>query len=421
MDFRDKVDIKKMHNNLYLYGAGIVGKGLFNELEHIGVQVQAFLITKGKNEREFEGVPIVCIDEIEILEPASIVLAVGEKYKEEIKEKLRLLDYLKYVQEINIYDIRSIYILKLIKDSNLSIIPETGIEMSYEVIEDKQSDFRCRFLKDEYIYNESIKNELEKGELPKNFRDIFGDFLMIRKDNQLHDKYVSNSCKILVATCHKDHYERNIVEDDIFTPIQVGRALTNVSTQELTDNVGYSISERNYNYCECTALYSMWKNQLFKEVNYIGLCHYRRRIRLSKVQMHSLDYQGIDMVFTIPTYISDIEAHFSMCTKNTEAWEVLRQAIYKVASRYKEAFDIFERQHFVCQCNISIMRRDIFDEYCEFIFPVLEYVENYYLERVDRRDRYLGYLAEPLLSVFALKHKNEYKIAYENMEYYKGD
>ena len=78
--------------------------------------------------------------------------------------------------------------------------------------------------------------------------------------------------KILVA-CHKA--DPNIRQDDIYMPIQVGKALhPDLDLGFQCDNTGDNISEKNGTYCELTALYWAWKN--LKDVDYIGLCHYRR-------------------------------------------------------------------------------------------------------------------------------------------------
>lgn len=69
----------------------------------------------------------------------------------------------------------------------------------------------------------------------------------------------------------------------------------------------------------------------------------------------------------------------------------------------------YESQHFICAYNMSIMRRNIFDEYCQFLFGVLTEIEKHYLKIYDRRDRYLGYLAENLTSIFYMHTKDKYK------------
>ena len=76
--------------------------------------------------------------------------------------------------------------------------------------------------------------------------------------------------KILVC-CHK---KGDFPSDNIYIPIHCGKAISNVELNIQEDNRGDNISSKNPNYCELTALYWAWKN--LKNVNYIGLVHYRR-------------------------------------------------------------------------------------------------------------------------------------------------
>ena len=73
-------------------------------------------------------------------------------------------------------------------------------------------------------------------------------------DNKMHPRI-----KILVA-CHKA--DPNIRHDDIYMPIQVGKALhPELDLGFQCDNTGDNISEKNGSYCELTALYWAWKPQ----------------------------------------------------------------------------------------------------------------------------------------------------------------
>lgn len=74
---------------------------------------------------------------------------------------------------------------------------------------------------------------------------------------------------ILVA-CHKpcEMYNKGI-----YTPIQVGKAISEYNLGIIGDDTGDNISQKNPSYCELTAQYWAWKNV---DCRYIGLCHYRR-------------------------------------------------------------------------------------------------------------------------------------------------
>ena len=86
---------------------------------------------------------------------------------------------------------------------------------------------------------------------------------------------MNNKMKILVCT-HKPGF---VLQDDIYTPIQVGKALSNVDLGFLGDDKGDNISVKNKEFCELTAMYWAWKN--LKNLDVIGLCHYRRYFDLN--------------------------------------------------------------------------------------------------------------------------------------------
>ena len=76
--------------------------------------------------------------------------------------------------------------------------------------------------------------------------------------------------KILVC-CHKPD---KFICDDIYMPIHVGKANSKMNLGIQGDDTGDNISSENSHFCELTGLYWAWKN--LQNVDYIGLCHYRR-------------------------------------------------------------------------------------------------------------------------------------------------
>ena len=64
------------------------------------------------------------------------------------------------------------------------------------------------------------------------------------------------------------------------------------------------------------------------------------------------------------------------------------------------------------------MKRKYFDEACSLIFGVLEKIDAYYKERqLLRKDRYLGYLVENLLSIYVMHNASGLKIACTDMKF----
>ncbi|WP_158588752.1 DUF4422 domain-containing protein [Butyrivibrio sp. X503] len=280
---------------------------------------------------------------------------------------------------------------------------EADVPVVRSVDRNEKRDFRVSI--DEYLGRRLDNNELFDAPVIDEYEKCYGKYLDISENKNEGEE---NSVIIMIAKSHMDYSNMELDNPDIYIPIQAGSALTDKDICDLKDNQGENISDRNYNYCECSVLYWAWKNGFAKEYQYLGLRHYRRKFEISVEQLRHLSSNGIDIVHLDPMYHEDIRARFSFHTKNDKDWDVMKQAIHTVFPEYDEAMRIYENQHFVIGYNMSILRRDIFDDYCNFLFGVLTYVEDYYLKRCDRRDRYLGFLAENLFGIYLIKNKNKY-------------
>ncbi|MEI0700195.1 DUF4422 domain-containing protein, partial [Brachyspira intermedia] len=94
--------------------------------------------------------------------------------------------------------------------------------------------------------------------------------------------------KILISY----HKPSVLLQDDVLTPIHVGRALATESSKDgnmseedyqwmldnmIGDDTGDNISHLNREFCELTAMYWAWKNyDKLGNPEYIGFMHYRR-------------------------------------------------------------------------------------------------------------------------------------------------
>lgn len=79
-----------------------------------------------------------------------------------------------------------------------------------------------------------------------------------------------NRIKILICIHNKSIF----IQNENYLPIHVGKALSDLELHIQGDDTGDNISKKNDCYCELTALYWAWKN--LKDIELIGLCHYRR-------------------------------------------------------------------------------------------------------------------------------------------------
>lgn len=203
--------------------------------------------------------------------------------------------------------------------------------------------------------------------------------------------------------------------------IQAGAALTSVRMGCLTDATGDHISEKNRDYCECTALYWIWKNTGGQE--YVGLSQYRRRFRIDASGIRYIKEQDIDGVTVLPQFNHCSNKEFFSIYSLRHDLLFMREAILEIDPAYEKVMDQYEQAHFFIPCNMAILKRAWFDRYCAFAFAVAEKIEERYRAAliVSRKDRYMGYLFENLLSIFLIRYHEQMRLAYTDMVFLQDE
>lgn len=217
--------------------------------------------------------------------------------------------------------------------------------------------------------------------------------------------------KIVVAT----HKEYTMPHDDMYLPVFCGSKLLECNLPYQRDDEGNSISDKNKYYCELTGLYWAWKNL---NAEYIGLNHYRRYFKYNN---HLLTKKDAEEILNNYSVILPKKRHYYIETvysqyihaHGEDSLEKTREIISKHFPGYLHSFDLCMKKKSLHLFNIFIMRKDIFDDYCEFLFDVLFKVE----QEIIINDRIFGYLAERLLDVYiTTKHINYYETNILNKE-----
>ncbi|MBQ9594255.1 MAG: DUF4422 domain-containing protein, partial [Synergistaceae bacterium] len=198
------------------------------------------------------------------------------------------------------------------------------------------------------------------------------------------------------------------------------------------DNAEDNISLKNPNYCELTALYSMWKNC---RADIQGLCHYRRYFSGIKASERNefnilVSEQEVKKACISQENIVGVLQHYDVILLNPDTpyitsdtsitvFEVFREVCYwkdvlelrnvirDYYPGYLEAFYTVMNSDRYSRCNMFIAGRDFVNSYCTWLFDVLDKVEQRIsLEGYNaQRARVLGYLSEILLNVYVLKLK----------------
>lgn len=224
------------------------------------------------------------------------------------------------------------------------------------------------------------------------------------------------SLRVYMTKFHKDtplKTPRKLPEWII--PIQAGAALTDISVAGIKDHTGDNISEKNKNYSELSALYWIWKNKDpgRGDQDYLGLFHYRRILDIRKDDLSRIADNNIDAVLPYPTlHYPSIEEHHRRYVKEGD-WEAMISALEELEPEYARAQpEIFSQPYFY-NYNMFIARREIFDEFCRWLFPVLKRTEELSVPKGwERGDRYIGYLGENLSTLYFMYHKKKWRLAH---------
>ncbi len=80
----------KKHKNVYIYGAGVAGRRNKQLMEQIGLFPKGFVVSCGERKaEEYEGLPVCEIQEMQCDEETGIIIAVKDKFKDEITDSLK--------------------------------------------------------------------------------------------------------------------------------------------------------------------------------------------------------------------------------------------------------------------------------------------------------------------------------------------
>ena len=214
--------------------------------------------------------------------------------------------------------------------------------------------------------------------------------------------------------CHKQ-YE---TIPPLCEPIQCGTALNPAISGILHDNDGVNISEKNREYCELTAHYYAWKNV---DADYYGFCHYRRFFGTEKTKR-----PYIALKKATEKQLPDENELRSLCSKydmlvprpedmglcagehyNTSEYHypedlsLFLEILQSAAPQLKSAADKYLKQNRQYFCNMFIMDKVHFFEYCGILFPVLaEFDKRKKLHGDFQSDRTDGYLGEIFTGIY---------------------
>ncbi len=343
------------------------------------------------------------------------------QYLKYLNPSLEIIAYLYDNDEENPCDIDGIPVKKIGPDSLLDVDAEVYLGI--------------RSVNQEHITNTLLKCGM-KHIIPvdvKLDRDLRNRFLKswFESHNRKYDKIYDYESDEETEMIHKHigatiYVANSVLDKELTTSyklmndeklIQVGTSLTAKRLEtSYYDNSGDNISERNKQFCELTALYWIWKNA---KDDIIGLAHYRRHFILPENWKQIMLREKIDVILPVPLYVHPCIEQNYRSRHVGENWDVMLNYLKENdCDNYIKAKEFFETTGIYSPCNMLIAKKSIFDDMCEWLFPILFYVANKGGTLEDNyQNRYPGFISERLITYFFEKNRDKYRVAYADKNF----
>lgn len=199
-----------------------------------------------------------------------------------------------------------------------------------------------------------------------------------------------------------------------YRTIAVGKYVSIADGVEvLADNTGDNISEKNFSYCELTALYWFWKNDF--QSRYVGLSHYRRYFCssiLTQLLGRAVSVKKLIKILRTADIVVPKKFVWSNRTVRRNYYDfgcgyshdldTVRDIIAERSPEYLDAYDELLDGNSAHYLNMFFASKQVCDDYCRWLFDLLAEAER----RIDISDytdaerRVFGYLSELLINVW---------------------
>lgn len=255
---------------------------------------------------------------------------------------------------------------------------------------------------------------------------------------------------IKIFVSHRIDLDSETIDNPLFIPVRCGAVYDKrENITMLGDNTGDNISEKRNSFCELTVQYWAWKNV---KADYYGLCHYRRYLSFAS-QIYSeskeernngcvsenyitkkvLEKHGINEN-TMRKIIEDNDVLVCKAIRssknnydsmkmakeyhNIDDMDMTIKIINKLYPEMKDIVREYMSSYDVRLYNCFIMKKDIFNNYCEWLFSILFELENsinmeYYGVQKYRTP---GTIGERLFGIYCLYLKKSIKVKLKELQ-----
>jgi len=209
---------------------------------------------------------------------------------------------------------------------------------------------------------------------------------------------------------------------DLYVPIHVGKG----ESDGLRDDVGDNISDKNSTYNELTAIYWAWKNyEKLGSPDYLGLAHYRRFLIFKDKKYPYYECKAKDIVKNsfcdnenVSRFLDSFDALAPRPSKrksveynyvlahHQEDVVLLKEIIKETRPDYMDITNAYLQSKGAYYFNMFVFSKDLFFDYCRWIFPVLQEFEKRTANPTERL-----FISEILTGIYLydLKEKNYLK------------
>lgn len=181
-----------------------------------------------------------------------------------------------------------------------------------------------------------------------------------------------------------------LVDDEIHTPVHVGKALTDKYICEVGDDTGDNISELNWSMRELTGMYWVWKN--VKDVSFVGSEHYRRRFGLSYEDILN-KLKTYDLITFNRNHLNPewtVMVNYFLCHSPIDLITV-EFLVKKFYPNYASDWDKYIGQgHELFNANCFICKKSLYDAACSFVFDILfKFIDTFAIDNKEQLDKHV--------------------------------
>ena len=439
-------EIKKAlkRGTVMIYGAHLTAIELYRYLKKLkkDFEFAGFVVSAMEgNPSELEGERVRDIYSCQAAKDTTVLIAMPEKYHDETEAYARRLGYFSFLR-VSLEEMSELKGRELLCSCKKLENPKFNLDRDeydtswlnmYDASnlsrqQDHSAKRHYKFPTLYYLDSEAMFREAEKFDFYRDYERVFGCYHNLHALPVYEQPGVFPNAgkieKILNIYMVFSQWDSAKMVYQKYPswiyPVQAGSALSEHRANAFLDEAGDTISEKNGIFAEMTAAYWIWKNA--KPVKYKGLCHYRRHFVLSEGEIMSLERNGIDVILTTPRYVpGGLKEMFLAETPVKEpVYQHMIKAVEECHIKDKDGFSDYMRECLYCPNNMVAARSEIYDAYCEWVFPIL-----FRMLEIDKatgydhtQDRHIAYAAELLTSYFFVKNREKYCMAAVDYKFY---